>query len=134
MLFRSPIENISSEPSRKVVTNLGLTYDMDQVKVAEAMKIVREIAADHKEALEEKLSVGFTAFGDFALNISFIYYIRKEASNLDTKTAINMDILERFNAAGLEFAFPSQTDRKSTRLNSSHKPISYAVFCLKKKN
>ena len=24
-------------------------------------------------------------------------------------------------------------DRKSTRLNSSHKPISYAVFCLKKK-
>ena len=24
-------------------------------------------------------------------------------------------------------------DRKSTRLNSSHKPISYAAFCLKKK-
>src|SRR5437773_8212556 len=27
----------------------------------------------------------------------------------------------------------SQTDRKSTRLNSSHITISYAVFCLKKK-
>src|SRR5438477_11048067 len=27
----------------------------------------------------------------------------------------------------------SQTDRKSTRLNSSHMSISYAVFCLKKK-
>src|SRR2546430_7605998 len=26
------------------------------------------------------------------------------------------------------------TDRKSTRLNSSHSQISYAVFCLKKKN
>src|SRR5437763_2886072 len=26
------------------------------------------------------------------------------------------------------------TDRKSTRLNSSHRCISYAVFCLKKKN
>src|SRR2546427_9163508 len=26
-----------------------------------------------------------------------------------------------------------QTDRKSTRLNSSHSQISYAVFCLKKK-
>src|SRR5437867_9212583 len=25
-------------------------------------------------------------------------------------------------------------DRKSTRLNSSHRTISYAVFCLKKKN
>src|SRR5258708_15430106 len=27
-----------------------------------------------------------------------------------------------------------QLDRKSTRLNSSHQIISYAVFCLKKKN
>src|SRR6266516_6188121 len=28
---------------------------------------------------------------------------------------------------------PTQEDRKSTRLNSSHRTISYAVFCLKKK-
>src|SRR5205085_4958782 len=28
----------------------------------------------------------------------------------------------------------SHGDRKSTRLNSSHSQISYAVFCLKKKN
>src|SRR5207302_5183797 len=28
----------------------------------------------------------------------------------------------------------TSTDRKSTRLNSSHVKISYAVFCLKKKN
>src|SRR3712207_7823610 len=30
--------------------------------------------------------------------------------------------------------FEQVTDRKSTRLNSSHANISYAVFCLKKKN
>src|SRR5690349_24175261 len=29
---------------------------------------------------------------------------------------------------------PEERDRKSTRLNSSHVEISYAVFCLKKKN
>src|SRR5207248_8174063 len=29
--------------------------------------------------------------------------------------------------------FETQRDRKSTRLNSSHRTISYAVFCLKKK-
>src|SRR5438094_6823758 len=28
---------------------------------------------------------------------------------------------------------PERPDRKSTRLNSSHRTISYAVFCLKKK-
>ena len=48
--------------------------------------------------------------------------------------------LARHDAAALSVedrdmgpCLPIQSDRKSTRLNSSHKPISYAVFCLKKK-
>src|SRR2546422_8260469 len=49
--------------------------------------------------------------------------------------------LEKFAAAnqrhldGLDVAGPfvARRDRKSTRLNSSHGYISYAVFCLKKK-
>src|SRR5258707_9819767 len=32
-----------------------------------------------------------------------------------------------------DFVTPTIVDRKSTRLNSSHANISYAVFCLKKK-
>src|SRR5690348_18009515 len=49
---------------------------------------------------------------------------------------------ERHDAAGdavrresdrLELLRPRRLDRKSTRLNSSHPSISYAVFCLKKK-
>src|SRR5438874_9510640 len=36
--------------------------------------------------------------------------------------------------AELAGAQPLRLDRKSTRLNSSHVEISYAVFCLKKKN
>src|SRR5256885_10392689 len=35
--------------------------------------------------------------------------------------------------ADARFALVPQQDRKSTRLNSSHLVISYAVFCLKKK-
>src|SRR2546430_3035553 len=34
---------------------------------------------------------------------------------------------------GLQLAGHAIEDRKSTRLNSSHSQISYAVFCLKKK-
>src|SRR2546427_7695733 len=36
-------------------------------------------------------------------------------------------------ARGVLFREPRAVDRKSTRLNSSHSQISYAVFCLKKK-
>src|SRR5256885_5824570 len=38
------------------------------------------------------------------------------------------------SAQGLFLGCMDQSDRKSTRLNSSHLVISYAVFCLKKKS
>src|SRR5438105_10511399 len=38
------------------------------------------------------------------------------------------------NAVSYRTGLPGREDRKSTRLNSSHEWISYAVFCLKKKN
>src|SRR5690348_17878777 len=42
---------------------------------------------------------------------------------------------DKFGIASAEFGLADEVnlDRKSTRLNSSHPSISYAVFCLKKK-
>src|SRR5688572_31747703 len=42
------------------------------------------------------------------------------------------EITRSFAAASDDVGLPSE-DRKSTRLNSSHRQTSYAVFCLKKK-
>src|SRR5438309_8377958 len=42
--------------------------------------------------------------------------------------------LRRWATRGRSGGSPSQQDRKSTRLNSSHSSTSYAVFCLKKKS
>src|SRR2546430_11345601 len=41
--------------------------------------------------------------------------------------------LRRGPRGGCSFQYGLHSDRKSTRLNSSHSQISYAVFCLKKK-
>jgi len=46
-----------------------------------------------------------------------------------TEVQVAQEILQTL---GLR-AFTPMVDRKSTRLNSSHANISYAVFCLKKK-
>src|SRR3712207_8969181 len=43
------------------------------------------------------------------------------------------DILRRGLAQAAKWHLVPRKDRKSTRLNSSHANISYAVFCLKKK-
>src|SRR5215218_10520143 len=80
------------------------------------------------------------------INFDFLYYyfllfffflmIRRPPRS----TLFPYTTLFRSAAAGPDRAAPwpgadrqEQTDRKSTRLNSSHTVISYAVFCLKKK-
>src|SRR5438132_14216462 len=51
---------------------------------------------------------------------------------IDEQSIVAMgQFLARYGA--VEFARVEDKDRKSTRLNSSHTVISYAVFCLKKK-
>src|SRR3712207_8225647 len=49
------------------------------------------------------------------------------------KTPISLNRYTYANGDPLEYFDPDGQDRKSTRLNSSHANISYAVFCLKKK-
>src|SRR5688572_32764804 len=52
------------------------------------------------------------------------------------KRALHLSIQRSSSSASLHRRVPENPvckDRKSTRLNSSHSQISYAVFCLKKK-
>lgn len=102
------IENISSEPSRKVVLNLGLTYDTTHEQILEAIEILKDINAKN-EHTNEKVLHGFNAFNDSALNVIFIYYINAGDDILGTQTEMNAEILRRFNEKGLEFAYPTQT-------------------------
>jgi len=104
----SAVENVSAEPSRKVVSNLGLTYDTTPEQMKHSIEILKEIAAANG-ALEEKVIIAFTAFGDFAMNINFIYYIKKDEDIMNVQTEINMAILQQFADANLDFAFPTQT-------------------------
>src|SRR3712207_7372444 len=52
---------------------------------------------------------------------------------LNEDLTVGEAITELQNNRDVEMVFYLYVDRKSTRLNSSHANISYAVFCLKKK-
>src|SRR3989454_6191545 len=51
----------------------------------------------------------------------------------DDRVGAVAEVLGRLAAAKINVTATDAVDRKSTRLNSSHLVISYAVFCLKKK-
>ena len=103
----SAVENVSLEPARKVVLDLGLTYETTPAKMRRALEVVREIA-EANAGVEEEVITGFDAFGDFAMNVKLIYWIRKDADIMNVMTEVNLEVLERFAAEGLELAFPTQ--------------------------
>src|ERR1017187_10695048 len=75
----------------------------------------------------------------FCFFLFFLMIRRPPRSTLFPYTTLfrSLPFLRRFPTPGLPFSLKVSDhflDRKSTRLNSSHRCISYAVFCLKKKN
>src|SRR5207249_11698893 len=78
--------------------------------------------------------------GRFSLGVAFLHFLLRALRTASRETDA-FGFLEdlRLSASSSifvfsQFAFTKSIDRKSTRLNSSHVSISYAVFCLKKKN
>src|SRR5690606_39837748 len=67
---------------------------------------------------------------------NLIFVINCNLQRLDGPVRGNGSIIQELEAAfrGAGWIVIKVIDRKSTRLNSSHVKISYAVFCLKKKN
>lgn len=102
------VENVSAEPSRKVVLNLGLTYSMTHEQLELGIELLKQIASTNSN-LEPNPIIGFDSFGDFSLGLLFVYYIKKEADIIGTQTQVNLEILKQFNANDLEMAFPTQT-------------------------
>src|SRR5258708_18629120 len=81
---------------------------------------------------------------------NIFYYVKASAGKETSWDEVPEDIKYTFDRLGIpeaeqkflagtgaqfesEVVYHSIRDRKSTRLNSSHQIISYAVFCLKKK-
>lgn len=102
------VENVTAEPSRKMKLTVGLTYDTPHDRIREAQEIMTQLVTDHPN-LEDEHFVWFEGFGDFSLNVSLIYFIKAGEDLFQVPNELNLSILEKFNATGLEFAFPTQT-------------------------
>lgn len=103
------IENVTLEPTRKVKISLGLTYDTTADQMDNAMSILKSIAKENENVSDDEVFISFNAWGDFSMGILFIYFVKGTSDHFTTQSEMNMTILRKFNEAGLEFAFPTQT-------------------------
>src|SRR5438067_7528671 len=78
--------------------------------------------------------------GQFALLFFWWYGAHRDLHSFPTRRSSDLERRRVIHLRGLAVSLRGRTaergrwtDRKSTRLNSSHVSISYAVFCLKKK-
>ena len=103
------VVNISSEPMRRITMKIGLTYNTSPEKMSEAISILKDMPSKVKFVNANDITVQFSDFADSALIITFIYNIEPKGNIGQTTSDVNMEILNSFNKAGLNFAFPSQT-------------------------
>src|SRR3712207_7122626 len=83
-----------------------------------------------------QLAVDYAMFvnGGYLVSPIIITSIEDKHGNLLYEVVPRKDkIFESQDTSIITYMLKSSLDRKSTRLNSSHANISYAVFCLKKK-
>lgn len=103
------IINISSEPMRRVVINIRLSYDTTPEKMNEALGILRGISSKVKFVSPNDLVANFSDLTDTALVITLIYFIEQGGDVLGTPSQVNLEILHAFNKAGIHFYIPTQT-------------------------
>ena len=105
------IENFTKMDKRRISMKVGVTYDTTPAMLEESVERIRDILRNHKGVDQSFWLVKFTEFGDSALEI-FIYYFTLTIhweEYLSIKQDINLQIMQRLNTIGVEFAFPSMS-------------------------
>lgn len=111
-LANKAIWNIAKRPYIRRLFEITVTYDTPPEKMKEAKQILEDILADH-EGLNPDFPprVYFKEFHDASLGFLCLYWYHPPAywDYLAFSEQVNIQILERFNNAGIDFAFPTQT-------------------------
>ena len=117
------VENIGRRPYIRRLFNVTITYDTPPEKINRAVDILKEILSvpemenqqpHPNEAINQPDFPPRVYFNDLnadSLNILVIYWFHPPDywDYLEHANWINIQIMERFNAEGIDFAFPTQT-------------------------
>src|SRR5690554_7443399 len=95
-------------------------------EIIRAKRDGKELSREQIAYFVRGITAGYVSEGQIAAFAMAVFF-------KGMKMAERVALTEEMRNSGSVLNWQSLKDRKSTRLNSSHVRISYAVFCLKKK-
>ncbi len=102
------IENITLEPAKRIINHLSLPYETPTEKIDEAITILKAIIEHSPDVNHYDSIIFLEKFSPSSVDINFTYFIKKGSDNHATQTDINLQVLQKFKQAGIEFAYPTQ--------------------------
>src|SRR3712207_5408766 len=132
-------EQYTGEVERKECSLMSLMKDKYKT-MSKGQKLLAQYTIDNYQKvafmtaskLGETVGVSESTVVRFANALGFSGYPKFQDA-LQELIKTKLTTVQRVEMANNDYSNNSLIDRKSTRLNSSHANISYAVFCLKKK-
>lgn len=108
-LLSSRLHNFGRLAERRAVLDIGVTYQTPRAKLEMISAILREAVQEQPRTRFDRSH--FDRYGNFSINFETVFYVLSNDYGvfMDVKQAILFRIHERFEAEGIEFAYPTQT-------------------------
>ena len=107
-LTGSRIKNYKRMRERRIQFSVGVIYQTSVENVKAIPPMIERVIKEHQGARFDRAH--FKSFGDFALIYDFVFYVLSPDYNvyMDLQQSINFRLIEEFQKAGIEFAYPTQ--------------------------
>lgn len=108
-LLKSRIRNYKRMAERRIVFNFGVSYDTPADVLETLPTILKELVETHANVRFDRAH--FKNLGQSSLDFEAVYHVLDPEMSvyLDIQQTINLALIRRFAAMGVEFAFPTQT-------------------------
>ena len=107
-LLSSRIRNLGRMGDRRADLTIGVTYDTSRHTLEQIPGWIEAIVDAQEDTRHDRTHLA--AFGAYSIDFETVYYLTvpEYARFMDVKQAINLAIHEKFEAEGVDFAFPTQ--------------------------
>jgi small-conductance mechanosensitive channel len=108
-LLQSRVHNFKRMEERRVAFSFGVLYETPVEKVEQIGTLVQELIEE--ESMTRFDRAHFLTFGESSLNFEVVYFVLTPdyATYAEIQQRLNLNLLRRFEAEGIEFAYPTQT-------------------------